>query len=359
MLATLLLGAAVFTLAVADGDINGHCGMPLVIPPEQRANKGNIDPVRNTGIWYEYLYITPGVDDINARDNYQLQGCYNDYGVTKAAVDWSLRYYFVQMPDQPCVGIDGVMNITSDARKEAHGFTLGVEFFLTLYILYTDYEFMEFYVACQNPPNSNVANMKPTDICPQPSMWVRTRYPPSQLTDAQKAQIKATVDPILKNYCYSIDILQSEKRMFPTAVNLTKNPVFCTDDMMKVFPLPAALAGVLASNDNAASCSGNVPTAATLAPTVATTVATTAATTAAPSSVAPVTASTAAPVPVTTAYASTAAPVVTTAATTAAPTVASSSVAPATATPAPAVSVTTAAPAPTTTALPPSGAYGK
>lgn len=317
-----IITAALLIASATAQDAFGNCGIPLR-PQSQQP----IDPVRHTGIWYEYLYRTPGVDDINAKDHYDFVGCYQDYGISKAAVNWTLAYYLVA-PGQPCVGIQGIMNITSDGRKEAKAFTFGIEFSLELFIFYTDYDFMEMYYACQTPASggpNNITGLKPTDICPNPSLWVRTRYEPSKLTAAQKAQAKSIADAHLAQYCYSVDkIVGGAPLMTPTAVDLTKNPVFCAE---AVNPGLAALRATIA---NAPACAEApptpVPTVATssAAPvTVATSAATVAPTTAAPATTA---APTLAP---TTAYVSTAAPA-TTAAPTVAPTTAASTAAPAT-----------------------------
>jgi hypothetical protein len=176
------------------------CGVPID-PPGQPV----VDAAAEVGVWYEYMFYTPGLDEANCVTNYTYLGRINDPRGPGLSYLYNHTTTFYLLPGLNCMGVNGLSNFTTSGKRYAtfffppvleQMFHLPHPLQLNFTVFHADANW-EFFYYCGQP---NFA----TGLCDIPNLFVKTRLYPTKLDQYLKDSIAQTVSQILKPWCMSL-----------------------------------------------------------------------------------------------------------------------------------------------------------
>ncbi|GAV06822.1 hypothetical protein RvY_16743 [Ramazzottius varieornatus] len=230
------------------------CGIPLDIP-----GMNGLEVEKMAGTWYEYMYVTPGIDDANAVNTYTVLGTRTKNPLV-VAMEWrSQSLVFNLKPTEPysCFPIFQTADFTGTGMKLSEAWRTSTATNSSkgsFAILFTDYTMVEITTRCLKP-NANAT----FNLCDVPMFFVNTRVMPPKLDAATKAYIKSAINRQLNKYCFA------DMDLHFTVWDTTKMPFPPCKDSEAVPPVPftakieAVKKEVQANNGGAAAPSAPMP----------------------------------------------------------------------------------------------------
>jgi len=169
------------------------CGIPID-PPGQAV----VDTISEVGVWYEYYFFTPGLDEANCVTNYTYFGQDEDPRGPGQSSLYNQTTTFYLIPGLGCFGVYGLLNFTTNGKRYST-FYLPLQpepqpVVFTVFHADRDWEFF-YYCGQENAT---------TGICDVPNLFVKTRLFPTDLSEYLQTSIKAKINEILKPWCMSL-----------------------------------------------------------------------------------------------------------------------------------------------------------
>jgi len=170
-----------------------HCGIPIN-PPGQAI----VNTISERGVWYEYYFYTPGLDEANCITNYTYFGQVRDPRGHGLSSLYNQTTTFYLLPSLGCFGVYGLLNFTTNGKRYST-FYLPLQTApqqVTFTVFYADKDWEFFYYCGQENAT--------TGLCDVPNLFVKTRLFPTQLSWYLQINIKAKINQILKPWCMSL-----------------------------------------------------------------------------------------------------------------------------------------------------------